>query len=112
MGVNIDVTISGEFGRSPLNIQPISCISAAASPSSHHSGGDVYQVMQDMLHELKYQGLSAHFPAAFQEHVPIAGTVPPCEEDRVSVDPDCNHTSCYYPESMVVVPRKVFIQGL
>ncbi len=36
----------------------------------------MHQVIQDMLYELKSQGLGVHFP----EHVPIAGTVPPCEE--------------------------------
>ena len=29
------------------------------------------------------------------------------------MDPDCNCTLCYYPESMVIIPRgEVFIQGL
>ena len=71
------------------------------------------QVVQDVLHKLKSQGLSVHFPAAFWEHVPVAGTVPPCEEDRVPMDPDCDCTSCYYPESMVVVLRGgVFIHCL
>ena len=66
-----------------------------------------------MLHELKIQGLGTHFPAAFQECVPIAGTVPLGQEDQVPIDPDCNCTSCYYPESMVVMLRgEVFIQGL
>ncbi len=110
MGVDIDITISGEFGGSPLNIQPISHISAVASPSSHHSRDNMHQVM---LHKLRSQGLGTHFPAAFWEHVPIAGTVPLCQEDRVPMDPDYNHTSCYFPESMVIVPRgEVFIQGL
>ena len=108
-GVDIDIAIFGEFGGSPLNIWPISHISAMASLSSHHSGGNMHQVIQDVLHELNHQGLSAHFPAVFQECVPVAGTVPPCQEDRVPVDP----MSCYYPESMVVIPRgEVFIHGL
>ncbi len=73
----------------------------------------MHQVIWDMLHELMSQGLGAHFPAAFQECVPIVGTVPPCQEDRVPMDPECDHTSCYYPELMVVIPRgEVFIQGL
>ena len=73
----------------------------------------MHQVIQDVLHESKSQGLSVHFPAVFWQHVPIAGAVPPCEEDRVPVDPDCDCTSCYYPESMVIVLRgEVFIQGL
>ena len=73
----------------------------------------MHQVMRDMLHELKSQGLGVHFPAAFQEHVPVVGTVPLCQEDRVPVDPDCDCMSCYYPESMVIIPRgEVFIQGL
>ncbi len=84
-----------------------------ASPSSHHSGGDMHQVIQDVLHKLKSQGLSAHFPAAFQECVSVVGTVPVCQEDRVPMDPDCDHTSCYYPKSMVIIPREeVFIRGL
>ncbi len=113
MGVDIDIAISGEFGGSPLNIQPISRISAMVSPSSHHSRGDMHQVVQDVLHELKSQGLGMHFPAASWEHVPVLGTVPLCEEDRVPMDPDCNCTLCYYPESMVIIPRgEVFIQGL
>ena len=112
-GVDIDVTVSREFGRSPLNIQPIAHLSTVASPSSHHSGSDMCQVIWDVLHELKNQGLGAHFPAAFQEHVPVSGTVPLCEEDQVPMDPDCDHTSCYYPEPMVIVLRgEVFIRGL
>ncbi len=71
------------------------------------------QVIQDVLHELKNQGLRVHFPADFQECVPISGTIPLCQEDQVPVDPDCDHTSYYYPESMVIVPRgEVFIRGL
>ncbi len=73
----------------------------------------MHQVMWDVLHKLKSQGLRAHFPAAFQECVSIVGTVPPCQEDRVQVDPDCDCMSCYYPESIVIVLRgEVFIQDL
>ncbi len=112
-GVDIDIAISREFGGSPLNIRPISHLSAVASPSSHHSGGNVHQVVWDMLHELKSQGLGVHFPTTFREYVPISGTVPLCQDDQVPVDPDCDCTSCYYLESMVVVLRgEVFIQGL
>ncbi len=70
-------------------------------------------MVQDILQELKFLRLSVHFPAAFHEAIPAPGTVPLCEEDRIPVEPDEDHTSCYYPESMVVVPRgKVFIRGL
>ncbi len=68
------------------------------------------QAIWDVLHELKTQGLKVHFPAAFEEHVPILGTVPLCQEDQVPIDPDCNCTSCFYPELMVIILRgEVFI---
>ncbi len=68
------------------------------------------QMVWDVLHELKFVRLGAHFPATFCEAIPSPGTIPPCEEDRIPMDPDEDCTLCYYPESMVVVPRgKVFI---
>ncbi len=73
----------------------------------------MHQVVLDVLHQLKVTGLGVHLPAAFWEAIPTLGTILPCEEDRIPVDPDADHTSCYYPESMVVVPKgKVFIWGL
>ncbi len=55
-GVDIDVAISGEFGGSLLNIWPIAHHSVVASQSSHHSGGDMHQMVWDVIHELKSQG--------------------------------------------------------
>ena len=113
IGVDLEVSITGEFTSSPLNIHPIPQHALTASPASHHSGGKMHQMVRDVIHELKVAGLGTHLLAMFCEAIPTPGTIPLCKEDRIPVDPDADHMSCYYPESMVVMPRgKVFIRGL
>ncbi len=71
-GVDIDITVSGEFGGSPLNIRPISCISAAVSLLSHHSGGNMHQIIRDVLHELE-SGAQCALPCCFPGACPHCG---------------------------------------
>lgn len=70
-------------------------------------------MVQDILYKMHAHRLGAHVPAAFREPVPIPGTVTPSKEDWIPVTLDEDCTTCYFPESMVMVPQgKVFIKGL
>ncbi len=73
------------------------------SPVSIGSADEVHQVVRDEILKLQAFSLGACLPAAFWEHIPAVGMVPPAEEDRIPLEPSEDKTACYFPESMVII---------